>query len=134
MISLQVPATAESLETVASLIRRLSPQAGLAQQQEYALRLAVEELLINIADHGAGAGSTVTVEAGAEGGRLWIRLIDSGPPFDPTRAADPPDLDRPLEDRNIGGLGIYLTRQMIDEMNYAHTEGRNETTLAMRGR
>jgi serine/threonine-protein kinase RsbW len=131
---IRVPATAESLAVVTSLLDDLAVTAALPQPARHAMRLAFEELLVNVAAHGAGTGSHVDVEGAVEDDRVWIRLTDTGPPFDPGLAPAPDDLDQPLERRRIGGLGLYLTRRMVDELEYRRVDGQNETTLVMRRR
>jgi anti-sigma regulatory factor (Ser/Thr protein kinase) len=57
-------------------------------------------------------------------GKLNLSLSDDGPAFDPL-ALPTPDLDAPLEERPVGGLGVYLVREMMDDVSYSHRGGRN---------
>lgn len=91
---------------------------------------AVDESATNIILHGyRGGPGNIEVEVEQAGADLVIRLRDRAPTFDPTQLP-PPDLTLPLETRPIGGLGVYLTRQMVDEISHrALPQGGNELTL-----
>jgi serine/threonine-protein kinase RsbW len=98
------------------------------------LVLAVNEAVTNVMLHGyedRPAALTVCVEA--DGGDLLVRLIDDAPHFDPT-AVPPPDINLPLEDRPLGGLGVHMMRQLTDELIYrVNSDGRNELIFVKRG-
>jgi serine/threonine-protein kinase RsbW len=98
------------------------------------LLLAVDEAATNVIVYGyRDRPGEIEIEVGRQGSALVIRLRDQAPPFDPT-AVPPPDLDRPLEERAPGGLGIYLMRQAVDEVIHRTTpQGGNELTLVKRG-
>jgi len=91
---------------------------------------AVDEAATNIIVHGyRGQPGTIEIEIRREGDSLLVRLRDQATPFDPT-AVPPPDLTLPLEKRPLGGMGIYLARQLMDEMTHRVTsQGGNELTL-----
>jgi anti-sigma regulatory factor (Ser/Thr protein kinase) len=138
MHRISLPATMESVATVSRQVADLGAQAGLPPERRYKLRLAVEEIATNIVTHGyAEAPDPPTdpefqLEWGFGPDRVWVRLEDSARPFDPTRAPDPADLDAPLSERRIGGLGIHLVRASLDEFSYERTAGRNRVTLGLR--
>ena len=95
----------------------------------YALAHAVDECATNIIEHGyRGRPGTIEIEIDRAGDNLTIVLRDHAPPFDPT-GVPPPDLTRPLEEREPGGLGIYLARQMVDQWHYRALSDGNELTL-----
>ena len=100
------------------------------EQTAYALSQAVDECATNIIEHGyRGLPGAIEIEIVRAGDTLTIVLRDHAPPFDPT-GAPLPDLTRPLEEREPGGLGIYLTRQMVDDWRYrALPDDGNELTL-----
>jgi anti-sigma regulatory factor (Ser/Thr protein kinase) len=70
----------------------------------------------------------VDIDAEFADGRLTFVLSDSGKPFDPTQASEP-DLTLQAEDRPIGGLGIFLVRQIMDSVEYRYSDGKNILTL-----
>lgn len=92
--------------------------------------VALDELLSNIVAYGFSgvAGGEVTVQVDVRPDRLVVTLGDNGNPFNPLTMA-PPDTTRPLAEREIGGLGIHLTRQMMDEVGYQRRGDRNVVTL-----
>jgi serine/threonine-protein kinase RsbW len=130
---LRVPAELENL----SRIRRFVEEAAMARDAGPAtvrhVLLAVDEASTNIIVHGyRGRSGMIEVEVACEGERLIIRLRDSAEPFDPT-VAPPPDLSLPLEKRPIGGLGVQMIRQLMDEVSHRVTpQGGNELTLVRR--
>ena len=96
--------------------------------------LAVSEVATNIMIHGyQGQPGLIEIEVGRAGNSLVVRLRDQAPPFDPTVVPDP-DLTLPLEKRSPGGMGIYLARQLMDELTHRLTpQGGNELTLIKKG-
>jgi len=94
------------------------PQAAVAP-----VLIACDEILSNVVNHG-GADAGVEVAVRVRDGRVDVEVVDAGAPFDPTAAATP-DTDLALEDRKIGGLGIYLVREMMDRVDYERRDGRN---------
>ena len=87
----------------------------------YALTLAVEELFTNIVKYGRSRTGSVIIGAVCEPERVTVRIVDpDSDHFDPTQNRSGPD-DRPLEEKRIGGLGIHLTRQMLDDVRYEYS-------------
>lgn len=88
---------------------------NLADDLQFKVRLCVEEVEENILCY---SGSTwVEVETGEKDGQLVIEFRDGGVAFDPLAKADP-DINASLDDRNIGGLGIFICKQMMDVVEY----------------
>lgn len=97
------------------------------------LNVALDELLANAVTHGlAGrAGGAVTIDAVLDTDRLTVTITDDGMPFDPfARAA--PDTSLSVEDRPIGGLGIHLVRELVDEVRYHRRNDQNVVVLTQR--
>jgi anti-sigma regulatory factor (Ser/Thr protein kinase) len=92
--------------------------------------LLVEEWLTNLLVHAALPERPVTamIEVAADGPDLLLTLGDDGPPFDPF-AAKPPDLDLPLDDRRLGGVGVVLLRRLPSSGRYLWEDGRNRLEL-----
>lgn len=103
---------------------------SLPEELLFPFELALEEVFMNVVMHGGSeqGPSTVWLELERADGRLNLSLSDNGPAFDPL-ALPTPDLDAPLEERPVGGLGVHLVREMMDGVSYAHCDGRN--TLRM---
>src|SRR5262245_23364840 len=107
--------------------------AGLPDESVLELRLVAEELLVNVADYGHddGAEHWVRVELELTADRVTLRFEDDGRPFDPL-AAPPPDVAAPVEERDVGGLGVHLVRSLVDHAEYAWVAGRNVLTVRKR--
>jgi anti-sigma regulatory factor (Ser/Thr protein kinase) len=138
MLTITVPAVTEALEQVNAFSARLATDAGLSPYETYRLRLATEELFVNIVRHGYGEdrmAGQVTIEGHATEHGAWLRLIDTAAPFDPFQAASPAGLDLPLKDREPGALGLYLARHAVDAASHEYARGANRSTIAvLRGR
>ena len=99
------------------------------------LNVALDELLQNTIVHGfadpRGGGGGVSIAVELLPDRLTVTLTDDGQPFNPLAAAAP-DTARPLEERPVGGLGIHLVRQLMDEVRYQRQGGHNVVVLIKR--
>ncbi len=95
------------------------------------MNVAIDELLTNAISYGLaeGGGGEVTVDVELLPDRLTVTLIDDGKPFDPFGKAVP-DTALPMEERPIGGLGIHLVRQLMDEVSYQRRGDRNVVSVA----
>lgn len=124
------PAIIESLGPIREYLQSIAAQAGLGKKQTYGLCLAVDEVVTNIILYGYGSsdhkgGVDLSVEMDEK--QLKITVADDAPPFDPTQQKLPEerDLKKPLEDREIGGLGLFLAATNVDEFHYTYAAGRN---------
>ena len=135
MEPLRVRGELDSLALIRDYIDKAAASAGLGKKESYRLRLAVDEIATNIVTYGygpSGIQGEVVVQADLNNDNLIIVLEDTAPPFNPTRAEEPDDLDAPLEERSIGGLGIFLTVKGVDEFRYEHLDGRNRNIFIMK--
>ena len=135
MERLILPGTLDSLTTIGAYVLDASAEAGLEKKLAYRLRLAVDEIATNAVVYGydaAGQKGELVVSAEIDGGTLTIILEDSGPPYDPFETPSPDDLDEPLEDRDIGGLGVFLAVQGVDEFRYEWVNGINRNIFTMK--
>ena len=109
-----------------SVMEKLNIEKSLARQ----LRLAVEEAVVNVIDYAypAGQEGDIEIRIMTDGGTLKTLIIDSGVAFDPT-AKEKADTSLSAEDRQIGGLGILLVRELMDSINYERENGKNILTL-----
>lgn len=97
------------------------------------VNVVLDELLINTVSYGFAdrAGGEVTIDVEVQDGLLTVTLSDNGKPFDPLRR-DAPDTTLSVEARPIGGLGIHLVRQMVDDVSYRRQGDRNVVVLTKR--
>ena len=132
--SFAVTADLQNLPAIHHFVKETAAALGVDPAVVTDLRLAVEEVVANIMMHGyQDEGGAVAIEMEAAADKLLIRLRDRGVPFDPTTVAAP-DLTSPLAGRNLGGMGVYLTQQLMDEVTYRVTAGgENELTLIKQG-
>ncbi len=135
MEDLTVPATLESLSPIGQYVIAAAQTAGLDRKASYRLRLAVDEIATNIITYGyaeAGLAGDVVVRAELAPESLTITLEDTARPFDP-RGQDVPDqIDRPLEERPIGGLGVFLATLGVDEFRYEYVGQRNRNIFVVK--
>lgn len=99
----------------------------------YAVRLSCEEIIVNIISYAYPTGTEgyIWLNVTVENEELCIEIHDGGIPFNPVKKYDP-DISQELEKREIGGLGIYLVRQMMDDVEYKYEEGKNKLMLKKR--
>ena len=113
-------------EFMKSVIEKLDMEKSLGRQ----LRLAVEEAVVNVIDYAypVGLQGEIEVRVMSDGKTLKTVITDSGVAFDPT-AKEKADTTLSAEDRQIGGLGILLVREIMDTINYERQDGKNVLTL-----
>jgi serine/threonine-protein kinase RsbW len=131
------PATLDSLAPIREVVRAAAAAAGLADEAAYKLTLAVDEIATNIITHGfaeKGLAGDLAVAWEHDAAVLRIVLEDGSPEFDPRTMSLPSaeDLQRPLENRRTGGLGIFLTVHGVDRFDYQRRDGRNHNLFEMR--
>ena len=132
--SLRIAAELKNLSEIRRFIKETASALGVDPATIHNVPLAVDEAVTNIIVHGYQCqGGAIEIEVEREGDALVIRIRDDAPPFDPA-VIPPPDLTLPLAQRTPGGLGIYLIRQVMDEMTHRATpQGGNELILVKRG-
>lgn len=128
--ALEFPARMEELTSVAARMREFLESHSVAADVVYFAELAFEELATNTVKYGYDPNEPgpLKVEITLHAGGILMRVIDQAQPFDPLKAEDP-DTSLPVEERPIGGLGLFLVRQMADEMTYERVDDSNVVTL-----
>lgn len=108
----------------------LAEEATLDPALTCSLNLAIEEAVVNVMNYAYPKDhiGQIKLEAFVNDVRMKFVITDSGEPFDPTTKAEP-DTNAALDDRPIGGLGIFLVRQIMDTVNYERIDGNNILTL-----
>lgn len=135
MQSLIVPATLDSLKRIRGFVMAVAQAAGLDQKTACRLRLGVDEIATNAIEHGyAETKSEEILHISAETDEQTFKIVleDRGKPYDPNQALPLNDLDLPLEERQAGGLGIYLTLQAVDEFFYERVGDWNRITFVIK--
>lgn len=135
--SLTVPASPASLAKIAAFVLVAADAAGLDSQRKYRLRLSVDELATNIMIYGYADwpadrnAPTLDILTRLEPSSLKIVLEDDAVPFDPRTIPEPDDLHLPLEQRDIGGLGVFLALTGVDDYTYERVGYRNRSVLTV---
>ena len=120
----------EELRRLAALVEEFGAGENWPPDLVFQVNLVLEEVAINIINYGHDGGlHEIEIALTSELDALTIEVIDDGRAFDPTKDATVPDVTLPMEERSVGGLGVYLVRTMMDEMRYRREGGRNHLTL-----
>lgn len=130
---LERPARMEFFREIEEFVLAAGREAHLPEEKLWKLRLALEELVVNIIQHAYPPAECGSVEIGWESsgpGELAVEIRHAGMPFDPT-SQEAPDLTADIEHRTPGGLGIFLARKMVNEITYRHTNGINVLSLRL---
>lgn len=128
--SITLPNDINSVPQLNDFIDGFSLEAGLDMSMTMSLNLALEEAVVNVMTYAYAPDTQgeLTLEAVADKGVVTFILTDTGVPFDPTAKEDA-DTTLGIEDRPIGGLGIFLVRQLMDAVDYQRVDGQNVLTL-----
>jgi serine/threonine-protein kinase RsbW len=122
------------LEQISQFVADRAVLAGMDEDQAFAVGMAVDEACTNAIEHayeGREEGE-VHVCCSIEGDDFVVRVIDHGKPFDPS-SVPVPDITAPLEERQIGGLGIYLMKKLMDSVEFRFDEALgNQVTMRKR--
>jgi anti-sigma regulatory factor (Ser/Thr protein kinase) len=130
---LEVDAVKENLNTVLEYVGKCLETTKCSPKARMQIDMAVEEIFINIAcyayAHKKEVGrATVRVETTEDPLTVMLTFMDNGEPFDPLEKKDP-NVNLPAEERGVGGLGIFLVKQTMDEVKYTYEYGTNILTL-----
>ena len=119
---LEQPAQLEYLDSFRFMVGETALAAGLTERDLGLLEMALEEVLVNIVNYAypQGQAGTIRLKCEADGqgeGILHLEVRDSGAPFDPLAKTDP-DLTLGVDERDIGGLGIFMTKKVMKDVRY----------------
>ena len=128
---MRVPTEPDRLDDVQEFITSSLGEEEYSMADLLLVQLAVEEMFLNIASYAYYPGNgeiEISTKFDDADNELEICFKDSGKPFNPLEVP-PPDLESDPMDRDVGGLGIFLTRQSMDEVWYEYTDGYNIFTM-----
>lgn len=113
------PASFEFLDEIREFVAQVAREGGFTEKEIYSLQLAADEAASNIIEHAYEGVSDADLDITCDvyGDTLTITMRDTGNPFDPS-SVKPPNLKADLSERQIGGLGLYLMRKLMDEVHY----------------
>lgn len=131
MKELVVKSLTDNLESVLGFVDSELEDCGCSPKTMIQIDIAVEELFVNIAQYAYGSDTgpaTIRVERSEDPRAVTITFIDCGMPYDPLAKPDP-DTTLSVEEREIGGLGIFMVKKSMDDMTYEYRDGKNILTI-----
>ena len=131
MKKISVEATVSNLYKVLSFINQELEAHGCRMKPSLQIDVAVEELFVNIAHYAYTPETgivTISIDIYGDPAVCEITFKDSGIPYDPVSRQDP-DVTLDADERSIGGLGIFMVKQSMDELLYEYRDGHNITTI-----
>jgi anti-sigma regulatory factor (Ser/Thr protein kinase) len=125
MKELKIEARIENLEKVLDFVNTELETSNCPQKMKRQLFIVVEEIFVNICYYAYNpeTGSAL-VRIKSDENEIWLEFEDSGTPYNPLEKTDP-DITASVEDRPIGGLGIFMVKQMMDLVEYRHEDNKN---------
>jgi serine/threonine-protein kinase RsbW len=118
-----------NLSVIGDFIADSMRNFGLDDRKIFKVQMAVDEACTNIINYGYTAEvGMINISCRRRDEDVMVVIKDTGKPFDPT-SVPPPDLDANLEEREIGGLGVYFMKTLVDEVKYEFRDGRNVLTM-----
>jgi len=124
-ISFEIRADLEEIQRVSEMIEKCMKTHGWEDDALLDVQLAVEEAVTNTILHGYdGRSGTISIRIETSPHHISVEIADDAPAFDPLSVPDP-DISGEIEDRQIGGLGIFLIRRVMDEVSYRYEKNKN---------
>ena len=131
MKSITVEAKIENVDKVTEFVNEVLEEKECPLKVQMQLDVAIDEIFGNIAYYAYGKGSgnaTIQIEMEDNPPKITLTFIDQGIPYNPLERTDP-DITLDIEDREIGGLGIFLVKKTMDELSYEYVDGQNILTM-----
>ena len=125
------PAKTEALLDVLGFVEQELEKHECSMKIQTAVCVAIEEVFVNVAHYAYGGGEgdvTISIDFDAETRNVTFQMTDKGVAFDPLKKPDP-DITLSAEEREIGGLGIFITKKTMDLVTYAYENGENILTM-----
>ena len=120
----------DSLDKIFSFVEEFFVSRGIDTSLRFAVDLAIDELFTNMVKYNPDAAEDITIELQRVENGLSVSMIDyQRQAFDPTRDAPEIDIDAPAEEREPGGLGIHLVKEMVDSINYSYEDADDRATI-----
>jgi sigma-B regulation protein RsbU (phosphoserine phosphatase) len=129
--SLQIVAIMENVEKACEFVANFARNLGFSDEMVHRCWVSVDEVCANVIEHGYkenGKYHVIDVTCRAYSDHLIIIFMDDAQPFNPLTKEDP-DPKAPLEDREVGGWGIFFVKKFMDNVTYQYHDNRNQLTL-----
>ncbi len=134
MAKMRIDATVENLDRLMDFLEEQMKGTGFSEMLVSQVKTAAEEIFVNIAHYAYSptvGAAVVCCEVGGDPLQITVAIADEGRPYDPLTREDP-DITLPAGVRPIGGLGIFMTKKLMDEVWYEYKDGKNILTLRKR--
>ncbi len=132
-LALTVANRVEELARIAAAVEELAEQENWPPDFLFKVNLVLEEFGINIMNYGYDDdGHDFQIKLTAEADTVTIEFIDDGKPFNPLEDNPEADTQTNVDDRPIGGLGLFLIKEMTEDFSYRREDSRNHSTMVMR--
>ena len=131
MEEIAVRAEVENLDQVRSFVDASLVSGDCPMKVQLLVEMAVEEIFVNIANYAypdRTGQARIRTELLQDPRRIQITFTDSGIPFDPLKKPDP-DISLSLDEKPIGGLGIFMVKKEMDDVQYRYEDGKNILTF-----
>lgn len=132
-LALTVENRVEELARIAAAVENLAEQENWPPDFLFKVNLVLEEFGINIMNYGYDDGlHNFQIKLTSETDTVTIEFIDDGKPFNPLEDNPEADTETNVDDRPIGGLGLFLIKEMTEDFSYRREDSRNHSTMVMR--
>ncbi len=129
MRQLTVNAKVDNLDRVLAFIEDALSENGCPMKPQMQILIAAEEIFVNIANYAYGEGEgSAWIGIDIQGRRVVAVFEDAGTPYNPLAKEDP-DITADADERQIGGLGIFMVKKTMDSVKYAYEGGKNRLTI-----
>lgn len=127
------PARFEYLDEIRDAVAEVARTGGFSEKTIYSLQLAADEAASNIIEHAYEgiSDASLFMTCDMRGSEIVITMRDQGKTFNPTKVKEP-NLKADLSERQIGGLGVYLMRKLMDSVHYESSKSGNLLTMTKR--
>jgi anti-sigma regulatory factor (Ser/Thr protein kinase) len=129
---IRLPAAMENFDAFMQFVRTAAAGIGFGPDLQRKIQLACEEMVLNVINYAYPEGQPGDIELTATRAHdrvgLVVKISDWGGPFDPLQEKEP-DVHAPWQERRVGGLGIFMTKKIMDQVAYQRAGERNELTL-----
>ena len=134
MSDITVLAATENISKITAFVDAELERIGCPPKANAQIDICIDEIVANIARYAYGSGTgnaTVRLDFDETERVVSLTFVDSGMPFDPLDVPEP-DITSPLAERPIGGLGLFMVKNMMDSMSYRREDGHNILTIRKR--
>ena len=129
-LHLELESKLEALGQISAALESFGAEQDWASELQFHVQLVLDELASNVIEHGYSAGGGrfwITIESRAE--ELRIEVVDESRAYDPLSEAPEAMLEAGVAEREVGGLGVHIVKQLMDELEYRREDGKNRLTL-----